>query len=133
MKVSCVIPTWDRNDFLIESIESALGHSRVPDDLIIVNNGHGTVTVPARYLAAATIFNIVPYAGAAQARNFGAYVATGDVLAFLDDDDLWNEQYLARAMEVIENGVGCVISRLDELTDGLVRPYKNAHGNLTLA
>ena len=37
--ISCIIPTCDRNDLLVESLHSVLNQTVKPDEIIIVNNG----------------------------------------------------------------------------------------------
>jgi glycosyltransferase involved in cell wall biosynthesis len=59
-------------------------------------------------------------------------MATGDYLAFLDDDDIWGPEYLARVSHALAAGAECVVSRLDKMIDGEVRAYKNAAGRLTI-
>ena len=76
-------------------------------------------------------FKIVYRAGAAQARNFGVSLAKTDYVAFLDDDDLWSKDYLQGMMRYIKStSPDCIIARLDQLIEGRVLPYKNAHGHL---
>lgn len=131
MTISTIIPTCDRQDYLQQALESVLSQTVKPLEIIIVNNGKEQLQLPVELAAKAKIYNILPYAGAAQARNFGASVAAGDYLAFLDDDDLWEEKYLEKVSKALATGAECVISRLDELQDGQVSLYKNAHGKIT--
>ena len=126
MKITCVIPTCDRPEFLNEALASVFAQSRKPDEIIIVNNGKTAVDEPR-----AKVFNIMPYAGVAQARNFGAALAASEVIAFLDDDDLWATDYLERVSGAFEKGADCVVSRLDQSVGGKTGTYKNAAGKLT--
>jgi len=132
MKISCIIPTCDRPEFLIEAINSVLKQTLLPAEIIIVNNGRGPLNLPPQIAEEVKIHDIAPYVGAAQARNFGASVAIGDYLAFLDDDDLWSAAYLENVSQAIAKGAVCLISRLDMLIDGKIVPGKNAHGKITL-
>ena len=73
------------------------------------------------------------FAGPAQSRNFGASLATGEYVAFLDDDDLWEDRYLEKvAAAVQQEQPDCLITRHDKLIDGEVVAYKCAAGHLTL-
>jgi len=130
--ISCVIPTCNRNSFLIEAIKSVLSQVFPPYEIIIVNNGDSAVDLPSDIVNKIKIFNMVPRAGASQARNFGAAVAEGDYLAFLDDDDLWGKDYLENVNSAIKQGSKFIISRLDKMKDGEVAKYKNIHNKLDI-
>lgn len=132
MKISCIIPTCDRNDFLRETIVSVLNQTIQPFEIIIVNNGGGEVILPDDLKIKVKIFNIMHYAGAAQARNFGASVAQGDYLAFLDDDDLWHQDYIKNILQSIGEGGRCVVSRLDKLKGDRIAGYKNAQDKIKI-
>lgn len=132
MKISCIIPTYNRLELLEEAIRSILAQTFNPCEIIIVNNGREKLTLPDDLSKKVIVYNIVPEAGVSQARNFGACVATGDYLAFLDDDDLWSAAYLENVSQAIAKGAVCLISRLDMLIDGKIVPGKNAHGKITL-
>ncbi|MBU1131464.1 glycosyltransferase family 2 protein [Patescibacteria group bacterium] len=132
MKISCIIPTCDRPDFLPITIRSILKQTLKPDEILIINNGKGEVTLPDDLAEKVTVYNIIPYAGVAQARNFGACLAKGEYLAFLDDDDLWNDNYLKNVAKAIDLGAECIISRLDQMVDKEILPFKNAHGKVSI-
>lgn len=132
MKISCIIPTSDRPDYLLEAIASIVSQSYQPIEIIVVNNGQAEFTLPPVLEQAAKIYHIMPYAGVAQARNFGAIMARGNYLAFLDDDDLWNQDYLKNVSLALSEGNECVVSRLDVLRNNKSFPYKNATGKLTI-
>jgi glycosyltransferase involved in cell wall biosynthesis len=130
MKISCIIPTCDRNDFLKETIASVLSQTIQPFEIMVINNGGGEVVLPDDLLTKVKIFNIMYYAGVAQARNFGAAIAQGDYLVFIDDDDLWNKDYISNVSQAINSGAVCIVSRLDKMVDGKVSDYKNVNGKL---
>jgi len=132
MKISCIIPTYNRNKLLIDAINSVLEQTVLPDEIIIVNNGKETSKLPEEICKKVLIYNIIYMAGASQARNFGASVARGEYLAFLDDDDIWNKKYIESVLEPIKEGAKCILSRIDIFVDGKLKFSKNPHGNLTL-
>jgi len=115
MRISCIIPTCNRNDFLVEAINSVLDQSMPPDEILVINNGSDGVNLPDNILQKINVYDLVPFAGVSQARNFGASIAKSDYLAFLDDDDLWCNYYLEKASTAIKNGAECVVSRLDKI------------------
>lgn len=132
MKISCVIPTCDRPKLLAEAIESVLNQIVLPDEIIVVNNGKDKVILPENVLKKIRVYDIVPYAGASQARNFGASVAKGKYLAFLDDDDLWSKNYIKNNLLAIKKGALCVLNRIDIIVDNKLFSQKNPHGRISL-
>lgn len=133
MKISCVIPTCDRAEYLIETLKSVLAQSEIPYEIIVVNNGAERVILPEDIGNGVKVFDIIPYAGVAQARNFGASMANGDYLAFLDDDDLWSPEYLKNAaLALKEDRADCVISRIDYLRGEKIEPFRNPHGHISI-
>ena len=132
MKISCIIPTCDRPEFLLETIKSVIGQTLSPYEIIIVNNGKKQVNLTEEIKEKVYVYNIKPYAGVSCARNYGAKLATGDFLAFIDDDDLWSKKYLENAAKAIQKGAECVLSRVDQLIDGKISPLKNPHNKITI-
>lgn len=131
-RISVVIPTFNRPDFLREAVACVLAQSYSPYEIIVVNNGTGRVDL-GDYGEKVAVYTIIQRAGAAQARNFGAVMASGDYVAFLDDDDLWEPDYLRKAAALIaEENPDCLVCRLDKLTDGNVSPFKNAVDDLDI-
>jgi glycosyltransferase involved in cell wall biosynthesis len=98
--VSVVIPTYNQARFLAEAVESALGQSEPPLQVIIVDDG-STDDTPAvlEALGDAVLTIRKANAGVAAARNSGARAARGDLLAFLDSDDRWMPTKLERQVD----------------------------------
>lgn len=94
--ISVVVPTFNRPSYLVEAVASVLAQTIPAAELIVVDDGStedcSDCLAPFRdrvtYLRQAN-------AGIGAARNTGVARATGDFLAFLDDDDLWLPEKLA--------------------------------------
>jgi len=89
--VSVVIPTYNSARFLASAIESVLGQSERPDEIIVVDDGStdGTSDVLGRYGARIAVVTHPRNRGLPSARNSGIRVAAGSVIGFLDADDVW--------------------------------------------
>lgn len=96
-RVSVIIPTYNRAEFLSNAINSVLTQSFHDLELIIVDDGSTDHTrdVVERIDDARVRYFYQTNSGIANARNAGARFANGDYLLFLDHDDL----LLPRAVE----------------------------------
>jgi len=99
--VSVVIPAYNCAAFVSEAVESALGQTLAPADVIVVDDGStdGTAAVLQRFGGRIRVVS-QPNRGLPAARNAGAAVATGTWIAFLDADDTWLPEKLAHQQAV---------------------------------
>jgi glycosyltransferase involved in cell wall biosynthesis len=88
--VSVIIPVFNREGFLAEAIESALGQEGIQSEILVVDDGStdGTPAV-AQPFAGRINYLRQENAGPPAARNRGIRAANGEFLSFLDSDDLW--------------------------------------------
>jgi glycosyltransferase involved in cell wall biosynthesis len=87
--MSLIIPTRDRGHLLLEAVGSALSARVPPVEVIVADDGSTDGSVEAARLAYPQIRVIEgPFGNAARARNAGAAAARGEVLGFLDSDDV---------------------------------------------
>jgi glycosyltransferase involved in cell wall biosynthesis len=95
--ISCVIPVYNGERFLAEALDSVLEQTRPPEEVIVVDDGStdGTPEVAARYAGRVTCLR-QDNAGHEVARNRGVASSRGDLIAFLDADDLWHPEKLAK-------------------------------------
>lgn len=110
--ISIIIPTYNRADMIIESIQSVLDQTYQNIEVIIVDNGSEDETVlKVQQLGDPRIrVCIERKRGAAYARNTGVRQAAGTVFAFLDSDDLWAPQKLMLQMKQLkEAGSGAML------------------------
>jgi glycosyltransferase involved in cell wall biosynthesis len=102
--VSVVVPTCNRAHYLPEALASVQAQTYRAYELIVVDDGSTDATPALLERVAETGWTCLrqPNRGIAAARNRGAAVARGDLLAFLDDDDLWLPDKLERQVAVLE-------------------------------
>lgn len=109
--VSIVIPTYNQADFLAEALASINAQSFTNWEAIVVNNfssDHTTSVVEALRDERFTLINYANEGIIARSRNIGIAAANGDFVAFLDSDDLWEVDKLARCIERLEQGFDLV-------------------------
>lgn len=108
--VSIVIPTYNRAGMVSEAIDSALGQSYNKTEVIVVDDGStdGTEGVLKRYGDRIRVIR-QKNAGCSAARNKGIEASRGEIVAFLDSDDLWLPIKIERQVAVLEK-VGSSIS-----------------------
>lgn len=88
--VSVVIPTFNRAAWVGEAIDSVLAQAHTPIELIVVDDGSNDTTAQAvQPYASALTYIQRPHRGVSAARNYGVAASRGDLVAFLDSDDLW--------------------------------------------
>jgi glycosyltransferase involved in cell wall biosynthesis len=103
-EVSVVVPTRESAAVLAHAIDSAFAQTHPPDELIVVDGGSSDGT---RELLAAiddprlrTVLREQPE-GVSAARNRGIAAAEGELVAFLDADDVWREDKLERQLAAL--------------------------------
>lgn len=111
--VSVVMPTYRRDDTLQRAIESVLGQTYQNLELIVVNdNGDDEHFTPAvREIVGSFAENdsrvrlLEPpvHKNGAYARNRGVEVSSGELIAFLDDDDWWEPEKIERQVNAFAN------------------------------
>ena len=100
MKVSVILPTYKRLAYLAASLPSVIGQSYPDWECIVINDdpeSRREIDDYARSLgdARVRVIHNPQNLHIARSRNRGIQAATGDIIAFLDDDDIWLPDHLA--------------------------------------
>lgn len=98
--ISCIVPVYNGERFLSEALDSVLGQTYRPLEVLLSDDGStdGTPKIAARYSKQIRYLRHAN-AGPAAARNRGLELAEGDFVALLDADDLWHPEKLQRQMD----------------------------------
>jgi glycosyltransferase involved in cell wall biosynthesis len=91
------VPAFNSERYLAEALDSILKQTYRPIEVIVADDGSadGTPKLVASYGDTLRCVTQVT-AGPAATRNLGLHAATGSFVAFLDADDLWHPEKLAR-------------------------------------
>ena len=104
MKVSVIIPTYNRKNLLKRALHSVSSQTFVPHEIIIVDDGSSDGTkdwVLERFPYVRYIYQ--DNSGVSSARNAGIKEAKGSWIAFLDSDDEWMPNKLEQQKGVINS------------------------------
>jgi glycosyltransferase involved in cell wall biosynthesis len=124
-RVSVIIPTYNRSQFITEAVDSALAQTYTDREVVVVDDGSTDdtrrVLEPYRDRI---VYQYQENAGVSAARNTGIQMAGGEWIALLDSDDEWRPEKLAVQMQAVDREPSIVAHMVNvDLTD-----YGSAHG-----
>lgn len=104
MRISVIIPAHNAGKTIQATLDSVLAQTWSPQEILVFDDGSrdDTAVILESYKPRVTVFG-QPNQGVAHARNFLCAQARGDILAFLDADDLWHPRYLETQKHLIES------------------------------
>ena len=132
--VSVIVPTYNRRELLQESLQSVLGQSYRPVEIVIIDDGStdGTREFLDEFLLLHVSQDLQvlvlhqPNQGVSSARNAGLRAAHGEYIQYLDSDDLLDAEKIARHVACLEQNpdVEVVTGCSFEIGTNLaIRPY----------
>ena len=126
MSISVVIPAYNASRFLAETLESVLGQTLPPDEILVIDDGStdDTAAIAESFPPPVRVFRR-PNSRQGASRNFGVQQATSEWIAFVDADDLWRPNKLQRQMEELSKQ-----PEADVCYTGLLR-FTDAQGSRT--
>ena len=133
--IAAIIPVYNRSRAIIEALESVAAQTCAPTHLIVVDDGSMDDTAAQveqwftrKRLPCETKLIRQANQGAAAARNKGVAEAAGsDLLAFLDSDDLWPNDYLLRMSEAFQHDPNAVAASCDRVNLDLATNEVDPH------
>jgi glycosyltransferase involved in cell wall biosynthesis len=105
--ISVVIPVHNREQLIARAIESVTAQSLAAGEIIVVDDASTDRTAEVvvgigRGLSTLTLVRLKENVGAAKARNIGIENTRGDLIAFLDSDDVWYPEKLSKQIIAFE-------------------------------
>jgi glycosyltransferase involved in cell wall biosynthesis len=146
--ISIIVPSYNREHFIKETLDSIINQSYKKFELIVVDDGStdGTKEILKSYSNEENFKYILSknWGGPARPRNIGLKEAEGEYIAFCDDDDLWHSKKLEYQVDIINNcqaemvftmqkqfgsssifsnyfGIGPLPFKVDSSTSGLIK------------
>ena len=133
--VSIVMPSYNRANFIIETINSIQKQTYSNWELIIVDDGSidRTTEIVNNIRDERIHYYKQPHSGMEHARNYGLEKARGEFIGFMDSDDLWAINKLQRQLSVFQEYPDiefCLTGAYEFKTNGkpLVFFYKQSCG-----
>lgn len=124
--VSVVVPTYDRPDRVERAVESVANQSHTDIELVVVDDcsptpvDESTLDVPSSRFDGVQFLRHDENRGGAAARNTGMDAASGEYLAFLDDDDEWEPTKVEKQVAAFRrapDSVGVVYTGIRQVND----------------
>lgn len=128
MKFSIVIPSYNQGRFVERTLESVLNQEEVDSEVLVFDGGSTdeTLSILEKY-SDHIAWRSGKDGGQADAINRGLHISTGDVLAYLNSDDVYYPGALKRVAEHFRQNPECSIvyghgDHIDE-DDKVIEPY----------
>lgn len=101
---SVVIPLFNKEDYIYDTIQSVLQQTYSDYEVIVVNDSSTDNSLKVVSSIDSTKIKVytIPNSGVSEARNYGVEMANNEIIAFLDADDTWNSNYLQEMAALIE-------------------------------
>lgn len=125
--VSIVTPSYNQGRFLEETIKSVLAQDYTPIEYLIIDGGSedNSLDIIRRYEERLAFWESEPDRGQAHAINKGLKRARGDILGWLNSDDVLLPNTISRVVNVLENNleIDAVYGRLERInSQGILVP-----------
>lgn len=107
MNVAVVIPVFNGEEFLSETLDSVFAQTHMPAEVVVVDDGSTdrSVDIALQYNSVRVLKN--PGDGPSAARNHGARNTSAPAIAFLDADDVWHPKHLELITPLLEDNSSC--------------------------
>lgn len=132
--IGIIITVYNKEKYIGRAIESVVRQTRLPDELIIVNdcsidNSHniiqGCIGELESRIKSVKYINSESNQGASESRNKALSIIESDFIVFLDADDSYAFDYIRSLDNLVHKDTGMIVSRVKMESNGLIYPsYK---------
>jgi O-antigen/teichoic acid export membrane protein/glycosyltransferase involved in cell wall biosynthesis len=124
--VSILIPAYNAQKWITDTIRSALGQTWPRTEIIVVDDGSSdqTLAIAKQFEAQGVRVVSQKNQGASAARNHAFAHSHGDYIQWLDADDLLAPDKIARQMEIVSKGISPYILLSSAWGSFMHRPYR---------
>jgi glycosyltransferase involved in cell wall biosynthesis len=133
--VSVVIPVHNGAAYVADAIDSVLAQTLPPIECLVVDDGSTDATPEiVRGFGSDVRYVVRDQGGQSKARNYGSAIASGELIGFLDHDDIWLPTKLERQVEALRSQPDATLAlSAVELVDaqGKTLALKRSNGRLT--
>lgn len=130
--ISVIIPMYNASETIVRVLESVKKQTlKCNYEILVVNDGSkdNSKNIVEKYISENLNLNVIlidkPNGGVSTARNAGLKASKGDLIAFLDSDDMWFPEKLEKQIIILEKNpevdlLGCAFDGLylSKLSDG---------------
>ncbi|MCW1147616.1 glycosyltransferase family 2 protein [Flavobacterium lacisediminis] len=134
-KISVIIPLYNKGFIISETLKSVLAQTFTDFEVVIVNDGStdNSFEIVSQFSDERIKLFQQQNKGAAAARNLGIEKATGELIAFLDADDYWNQNHLDELYQLYidfpNSGVYCNRYQVKTTSKHFQKPIFNGIDN----
>lgn len=133
-KISIILPVYNAEKYLRETLDSVLAQTYIDFELIALNDGSkdNSLVILRDYEKKDSRVLVIdkPNSGVSDTRNIGISQAKGEYVAFLDADDLYSPEYLSVMMNVAqEKNADIVVCEYETFRNVPIEIYKRERSN----
>jgi glycosyltransferase involved in cell wall biosynthesis len=136
--ISVIMPSYNRAHIIGDAIRSVIAQQFQDWELVIVDDGSTDDTkrsVPDAFPDARIVFLAREHAGVSAARNHGVAASKGEIVTYLDSDNIWRDDYLRFVASVYDERpeVTCAYAAIEienpepEGNEVLWKPFNRGH------
>lgn len=127
MLVSVILPLYNGEKWIMDAIQSVLGQEYTSIELCVVDDGSSdnSISIVKQVVTQDQRVKFIHNTkrGIASARNTGINRASGDIITFIDQDDLWTKNKLTKQIpELLKNPNAIILGNLEQFCDEPILP-----------
>lgn len=130
MKITVIVNSYNYDKYIEKTLNSIFSQTSIPDEIIIVDDGStdNSCEVIKKYIVDKPQVKLIEKTNRGQLSTFNAasqYV-TGDLIFFIDSDDLWQPNYLEKIVKIYKERpidyVFCAFEEFDQ-SERIIKKY----------